>query len=228
MVLAPLFALAACVCHGDTLGALKARLVYRLPVEKGMTEAYRGSVAINAVPARCFIYRWGGGYGRLSSAAERLGWKRDSDLGAGVSSPDGPVRASLWKQEGKVLLLAVPRGRGGWVAMALFSGLPRFAGDGAEAPGRDPGGLSRMGSALRILHVAGPGYEAACYRSPAPPSAVLREARERLSVRGWKAELLAGSAVTATARGRPTVTVHASPEGRGSSYLVLATEEAQR
>jgi hypothetical protein len=228
MKAALLFVLAACAARGDTLGAMKSRLVLGLPVDKGMQEAYRGEVAINGVPARLFIYRWDGGFGRLSADAAGMGWKRKADLGTAFAGPEGEIRASLWGRNGKVLLLALPRGKTGWVAMALFRDMPRFGERGADAPGRDPAGFPRTGAALRILHVAGPGYEAACYRSPAPPSAVLADARRLLSALGWKADILAGSAVTASARGRPVLTVHARPDGRGSNYLVLATEEPER
>ena len=210
------------------MGAMKSRFVLGLPVDKGMQEAYRGEVSINGVPARLFIYRWDGGFGRLSADAAGMGWKRTGNLTTAFAGPEGEIRASLWGRNGKVLLLALPRGKTGWVAMALFRDMPRFGEPGADAPGRDPAGFPRIGAALRVLHVAGPGYEAACYRSPAPPATVLADARRALSARGWKADILAGTAVTASARGRPVLTVHARPEGRGSSYLVLATEEPER
>lgn len=110
---------------------------------------------------------------------------------------------------------------------AVFDGVPVWANEAGDAPGREPAGVPRLGGARRLLHLSGRGFEAACYSTPVAPSALLAEAAHRLPGIGWRVDPLGASGLAAVRAGRPYVCVWTRPDGTGTVFVVIATEEVR-
>jgi len=204
--------------------AAKARWFLHLPVSREMRLAAEGSVSVNLVKARYFLYAESEA-SECRKLAAQLGWKPSGDLTGTVPTPAGEMSVAAWHRagEGRMLLLALSEEGGGLAVMALFDRRPSWVGDDGEAPGRELAGVPRIASARRLLHLAGPTFEGAWYASPAGEAEVLASARAGLASRGWSVESPRSGILFAYRPGCPGVTLFARPAGEGTDFFVLAS-----
>ncbi|MEK7476380.1 MAG: hypothetical protein AAB152_12210 [Candidatus Coatesbacteria bacterium] len=205
-----------------------------LPRVEGMTRVLEGTVRINLTSARYAVSA-----GPLAAvapafeaAARAAGWVPEQAGRRVFPVPGGALDLRAYRAGTRWLLQGVTDGRPGepdscFAVQALFDGVPPWADGAGEAPGRDPAGWPRISSARRLLHLGGRGFEAACYATSAPPSGVLAEAARRLPAAGWRTEPLGAGGLAATRAGRPDTALWTRPDGTGTVFIVIATEEVR-
>jgi hypothetical protein len=213
--------------------ALQARWALRLPVVGTMRQVLAGSVRINTTPARYFVFMPGDGKRDIESRAKKLGWSAMPGMRRSFVSPAGNVEFTGYRSQGRILLVGAPVEDRGWVAMALFDGTPVWLDERGEAPGRDPAGCPRLLSSRRLLHVAGAGFEAACYTSPAAAGVLLAHARSQLQSAGWTVNAGAerhgrnARGLMAARGGGTEAVLYAMPEGNGCAFLLMVLDSAR-
>jgi hypothetical protein len=207
-----------------------------LPAVAGTERVLEGEVRVNLTPAR-FAISVGAApaLATLDAAAQAAGWRPGPERRV-LPTPGGTLDLRSYRDGERWLMQGSVAGAGadpGVIVQAVFAGVPRWAAgiDGArngdEAPGREPAGWPRLAAARRILHLEGRGFEAACYSTPAPPSAVLAEAVRRLAGQGWRVEPLGGRGMFAVRSGRPDTALWTRPEYGGTVFVVIATREVR-
>jgi hypothetical protein len=204
-----------------------------LPRVAGMTPVLEGTVRINLTSAR---YAISAGLATalapaLEAAARDAGWVPEQGRRV-LPVPGGALDLRAYRAGTRWLLQGITDGRPGEpdscvVVQALFDGVPSWANGEGEAPGRDPAGWPRLASARRLLHLGGRGFEAACYATPAPPGVVQAEAGRRLRSAGWRTEPLGAAGLAATRLGSPDTALWTRPDGTGTVFVVIATEEVR-
>ncbi len=188
---------------------------------------FAGRATINLTPAEYEVCAGGGTGDRLDLAARRAGW-RPAPAGAVVLPiAGGAVVLRAYVAGAACLLQGVTDGAAPVTVRARLEQAPVWAGPAGEAPGREPAGAPRPAAGRRLLHVAGRGFEAACYRSSAPVREVLRDAARRLAWRGWNAAPLGKSGLLAARAGSPDLAWHARADDGGSLVLVMASERTE-
>jgi len=213
-----------------------------LPSVAGTQCVLEGELRVNLTPARYAISVGSApAAAALDAAARAAGWRPGRGQRV-LPTPGGPLELRTYRDGDRWLMQGSVAGTGedpAVVVQAVFSGMPRWlAGTGGspavgggrtgdDAPGREPAGWPRLAAARRILHLEGNGFEAACYSTGAPPSAVLAEAGRRLAGSGWRVEPLGGRGLAATRPGRPDTALWTRPEKCGTVFVVIATREVR-
>lgn len=210
-----------------------------IPEVDGMAPVLAGRVVINRTAARYVISSGSPSApgAALDRAAREAGW-RPAEAGRRLAVPAGKLELRSYRSGDRWLVQGIVRGvpagtaaresDGAAVAVqAVFDGMPVWANAEGEAPGDEPAGWPRPASARRLLHLAGRGFEAACYATPASPAWILSEAARRLRAAGWRTEPLGSAGLSASSPGRPDSALWTRPEGKGCVFVVIATEEVR-
>jgi len=201
-----------------------------LPLPAGMQKMTEGSVCINGVRARYFLFK-GRISGSIYSYAGEVGWKPAGRPIRGIPTPDGGMELGVFEDGGgRMILLCAPEDSAGgesWLAMALFERKPEWMDGRGEAPGHEPAGVPRIAASRRLLHLSGDGFEAAWYSSHAPAASVLAEGLAVLRSRGWTVSPAREGALLAVRRGEPSVALHARDSADGSRFLIIASGREQ-
>jgi len=195
-----------------------------LPVVPPMRSLAGGAMRVNMTDGRWAVYT-GGDAGDCRREAKRLGWRVTDEFLASLPSSTGGVTLAGYGRErdSRMLVMVLPESGPGPVVMVLLDRPVRFADGTGEAPGRDPAGVSRVGSGRRLLHLVGDRFEGAFYSSPAGPGAVLSSARSMLASRGWKTREGGAGILLASRSGSPDLAYFAGESGEGSRYLVFVS-----
>lgn len=209
----------ACVALGIAGAASAAAGPLRWPA--GLSELYTGEVRINTTHARYAVVCEPEGRPGLTSALGRQGWHATAAF-TNLAGLSGGVTLRTFERENGLLLAVLPGGGEDWAVIAVFAGRPVWADATGDAPGREPLGLPRFGGGRRMLHLEGRGFEAACYRAPVLPRALVAEAAFRLTSSGWTVAPAAAAGLTASRPNAPPIAVVAEPLDNGSTFLVLA------
>jgi len=204
-----------------------------LPRVEGMTRVLEGEVRINLSPAR-FAISAGSVLHLvrvLDAAARSAGWVPDRSRRV-LPVPGGALDLRTYRAGKRWLMQGSVGGRTGEpdssvTVQALFDRLPSWVSAEGEAPGRDPARWPRLASARRLLHLGGRGFEAACYLTPASPAVLRADAARRLAAAGWRTEPLGSAGLSASRAGRPDTVLWARPDGTGTVFVVIATEEVR-
>ena len=199
-------------------------VLMELPVTAQMRRTAGGIARVNRVEANWFVFSGGDG-DQCRGEAARLGWKVVDEFQSLL-----PASAGTWTLAGyrrdhdpRMLVMVLPDSGPGPVIMAVLDGPINLADGGGEAPGREPGGVPRVGSARRLLHLSGGGIEAAFYSSPARPAQLLAAARKILEMRGWIVGAGRGGILCASREGEPDLAYFAQEAPGGSRYLVFTS-----
>jgi hypothetical protein len=212
--------LLACLAAGSTGRTNVASPFLVWPT--GISERCAGDVVLNRTPARYALVTLPHGGQALARLLISQGWRETRPSASDLVGPTCAVTVRTYRQDGHLLLAAVPGGDASWAVLAVVATRPGWSGVDHDAPGREPLGLPRFGGAHRLLHVAGHGFEAACYRSSASPRSLLAEAGLRLGAAGWTVSPVAASGLAANRSGAPPVALMSESNGTGSSFMVLA------
>ncbi len=204
-----------------------------IPRIDGMSAVIAGAVSINGTEARYAISSGDAGspVATLDRAARRAGWQPEATRRS-IPVPAGDLDLRSYRSGKSWLIQGAVRRRPGEngpavAIQALFDRVPKWAGDDGEAPGREPAGWPRLSSARRLLHLAGRGFEAACYASPAAPARLRAEAERRLREAGWRTQPLGEAGLAAPRAGRPDTALWLRAEGRGTTFVLISTEEVR-
>jgi hypothetical protein len=189
---------------------------------EGLAEVCAGEVRINGVAARYAVVTPGKGADALDRILEVQGWKTSAAAPVRIPGDVNGMHLSTYERRGEWLWAAEPADHDTWAVLAVFGSRPDAVRADRDAPGREPMGLPRFGGGRRVLHLAGRGFEAACYRAQVTPGAILAEARMRLGAMGWTTSIVSTTGLAANRAGAPPVAVVAEPAGTGSTVLVLA------
>lgn len=211
-------------------GAAAGNGVDRFPVTPSLRQVLAGSVEVNRTAADYRLFRVEEGRPGAGKAAREEGWRPLPGARKEFLTPAGVVAFDGYGRGGEVLLVGSPVGKAGpggrdadgWVVMIVFARPPVWVDGKGEAPGREPAGWPRLASSRRILHLAGTGFEAACYRSPGRAAGVVAQARERLAAAGWKVVQVADGGLAVSRPGGRESFLFARDEDRGCTFLVMA------
>ena len=200
------------------------------PATSAMRQVLAGSVEVNRTAAEYRMFDAAEEGAPIEEIVRRAGWRRLAEVSREFITPGGVVGFDGYSRDGAVLLVGVPLCRYGapagecedWVVMVAFARRPVWVDDRGEAPGREPAGWPRLTSSRRILHLAGVGFEAACYRSPVGAAGVMSEARERLGTAGWRVVQVADRGISAAGPDGRESFLFVRDEERGCSFMVVA------
>ena len=199
----------------------------KLPVSGSMHQVLAGSVRINQTPARYFVYtvRHPSRVNGIFSHARALGWRSLPGVAQVSLSPVGEVKFQGYERAGRLLLIGAPEDPEdgeSWVAIAMFDRPPIWVDGRGEAPGREPAGWPRLASSRRLLHLAGTGFEAACYRSPASSRALMAQAKAQLASGGWQVTQAGGQGLIASKPDGTEAVLFVRDEERDCTFLVIS------
>lgn len=197
-----------------------------MPQVDGVAPLMSGRATINLAPAEYEIRAGAGTLKSLDDAARAAGWRPATTGVIVLPTSRGAVDLHAYTAGTAWLLQGRTDGPEPVTVRARLEQAPVWTDATGEAPGREPGDAPRPSAGRRLLHVAGDGFEAACYRSPGSPAAVLRDAARRLAWRKWNVAPLGDAGLLAARPGSPDLAWHVRSDGTGSLVLVLASERA--